>query len=92
MSYANEARRTRRAKIIVVDSYRNATAKQADLFLCVNPGTDGALARGVMHYLVKNNLHDIDTFETFTDFNSEFASHLETPDWVSSITGTKKPT
>ena len=76
MSHANEARRTKKAKIMI-DSYKNATAKQADLFLCVNPGTDGALACGVMHYLVKNNLHDIEYLETFTDFNSEFMTHLE---------------
>ena len=77
MNHANEARRTKKAKLIVIDSYKNATAKQADLFLCVNPGTDGALACGVMHYLVKNNLHDIDYLKTFTDFSSEFMAHLE---------------
>ena len=44
-----------------------------------------------MHYLVKNNLHDIEYLKTFTDFNSEFMAHLEkkTPDWASSITGIK---
>ena len=92
MSHANEARRIKKAKLIVVDCYKNATAKQADLFLCVNPGTDGALACGVMHYLVKNNLHDIDYLKTFTDFSSEFTAHLEKKnlDWASSITGIKK--
>ena len=92
MSHANEARRARNAKIIVVDSYRNATAKQADLFLCVKPGTDGALACGVMHYLIKNNLHDIEYLKTFTDFNNEFIAHLDKKnlDWASHITGLKK--
>ena len=91
MSHA-EARRARNAKIIVIDSYKNATAKQADLFLCVKPGTDGALACGVMHYLVNNNLHDIEYLKTFTDFNDDFMVHLEkkTIDWASDITGIKK--
>ena len=92
MSHANEARRTRNANIIVIDSYRNATAKQADLFLCVKPGTDGALACGVMHYLVKNNLHDIEYLKTFTDFNDDFMVHLEKKniEWASDITGVEK--
>ena len=32
-----EARRERGAKIVVIDTHSNATAKQADLFLCVQP-------------------------------------------------------
>ncbi len=44
MAHALAARREHGAKIVVIDIYRNATAKQADLFVCVKPGTDGALA------------------------------------------------
>ena len=40
MTHVLRARRERGAKIVVVDTYRNATARQADLFVCVRPGTD----------------------------------------------------
>ena len=54
MTHALEARRRRDAPIVVIDTYRNATAKQADLFVCVRPGTDGALACAVMHVLFRD--------------------------------------
>ena len=44
MTHAIRARKERGAKIVVVDIYDNATMKQADLALCLRPGTDGALA------------------------------------------------
>ena len=49
MNHALKARRNRGAKIVVVDTYKNATAKQADLFIQVKPGTDGALALSLIH-------------------------------------------
>src|ERR1700683_5401890 len=41
MTHAMRARKERGAKIVVVDIYRNDTMKQADLALCLKPGTDG---------------------------------------------------
>ena len=49
MTHAMRARKERGAKIIVIDIYQNDTMKQADLALCLRPGTDGALACAVMH-------------------------------------------
>ena len=37
MKHALQARRNRKAKIVVIDTYENATAKQADIFLRVRP-------------------------------------------------------
>jgi anaerobic selenocysteine-containing dehydrogenase len=34
------------AKVVVIDSYRSRTAKQADWHIMPKPGTDGALATG----------------------------------------------
>ncbi|MET9491824.1 bifunctional nitrate reductase/sulfite reductase flavoprotein subunit alpha [Nocardia sp. NPDC006630] len=47
------------AKLIVVDPRRTETAKKADLFLQIRPGTDLALLNGLLHLLVENG--DIDT-------------------------------
>jgi molybdopterin guanine dinucleotide-containing S/N-oxide reductase-like protein len=54
-----EARR-RGAKLVVIDPYRTRTAACADWYLPINPGTDAALALGMMHVIIKEGLHDPD--------------------------------
>src|SRR5262245_27638462 len=49
MTHAVRARKERGAKIVAIDIYHNGTMQQADLALCLRPGTDGALACAVMH-------------------------------------------
>ncbi|BAL83397.1 putative formate dehydrogenase alpha subunit [Selenomonas ruminantium subsp. lactilytica TAM6421] len=46
------------AKIICVDTYETKTAQYADEFICVKPGSDGALALGVLHVLAREKLVD----------------------------------
>lgn len=89
MTHAIKARRKRDAKIAVIDTYRNATAEQADLFLCVRPGTDGALACAVMHVLFRDGLADRDYLARFTDDDGSLEKHLsgKTPAWAAAITG-----
>ena len=57
--FIEEARRNG-AKLIVIDPYRTRTAACADWHLPVNPGTDAALALGMMHVIIEENLHDAD--------------------------------
>jgi len=45
--FVEEARR-RGAKLVVIDPYRTRTAKLADWYLPINPGTDAALALGMI--------------------------------------------
>ena len=40
MTHAMRARKERGAKIVVIDIYDNDTMKQADMALCLRPGTD----------------------------------------------------
>ncbi|HEY3617717.1 MAG TPA: molybdopterin-dependent oxidoreductase [Candidatus Sulfotelmatobacter sp.] len=54
-----EARRNG-AKLVVIDPYRTRTAECADWYLPINPGTDAALALGMMHVIIGENLHDAD--------------------------------
>lgn len=79
----------RGCKLVVVDPYRNATAKRADLHIMLQPGSDGALATAMMHVLLKENLADREYLAEYTDFNSELESHLadKTPEWAAEITG-----
>ena len=54
-----EARR-KGAKLVVIDPYRTRTAACADWYLPINPGTDAALALGMMHVIINDGLHDAD--------------------------------
>ena len=54
-----EARR-KGAKLVVIDPYRTRTAACADWYLPINPGTDAALALGMMHVIINERLYDAD--------------------------------
>src|SRR5271166_804759 len=60
-----EARRNG-AKLVVIDPYRTRTAECADWYLPINPGTDAALALGMMHVIISENLHDADYVSKYT--------------------------
>ena len=89
MNHALKARRDHGAKIVVVDTYRNATAKQADLFIAVKPGTDGALACSIMHHLFQSNMADKAYLKKYTKDSDILEQHLtkHTPRWASQICG-----
>ena len=89
MTHALQARRERNAKIVCIDTYENATAKQADLFIMVRPGTDGALACAVMHILFRDNKVNRPYLEQYTDHSQDFEISLrtKTPQWASRISG-----
>jgi len=89
MTHAIRARKERGARIVAVDVYRNGTMSQADLALCLRPGTDGALACAVMHVLFRDGYANRPYLEKYTDCPRELEAHLEsrTPEWASAITG-----
>lgn len=89
MTHATRARKERGTKIVVVDPYRNPTALQADMHLALKPGTDGALACGVMHVLFEEGFADWDYLRRYTEEPEAFAAHLKrrTPAWAAAITG-----
>ena len=60
-----EARRNG-AKLVVIDPYRTRTAECADWYLPINPGTDAALALGMMHVIIGENLYDADYVSKYT--------------------------
>lgn len=53
------------AKLIVVDPQRTTEAKQADLWLQIRPGADGALALGWLHILLEEGLYDREFVEKY---------------------------
>jgi anaerobic selenocysteine-containing dehydrogenase len=61
-----KAAKKRGARVLQIDPYRNRTSHLADEVLQLRPGTDAALALGVMHVLIRENLVDCDYIERFT--------------------------
>jgi anaerobic selenocysteine-containing dehydrogenase len=55
-----KAAKRRGAHVVQIDPYRNRTSHLADAVLRLRPGTDVALALGVMHVLVREDLVDHD--------------------------------
>jgi anaerobic selenocysteine-containing dehydrogenase len=60
-----EARRAG-AKLVVIDPYRTRTAALADWYIPINPGTDVALALGLMHVIFAEKLDDADYLQRYT--------------------------
>ena len=60
-----EARRNG-AKLVVIDPYKTRTAGCADWYLPINPGTDAALALGMMHVILGEGLHDLEYLSKYT--------------------------
>ena len=55
---ALKARNHARARIVVIDPHRNQTAQKADLHLQPRPGTDVALAYGLLKFFIANGHTD----------------------------------
>ncbi len=62
---AQEAKR-RGAKLVAIDPYRSATAEKCHEHVALLPGTDAALALGMMHVLIAEDLLDHDYIARYT--------------------------
>ncbi len=89
MTHIAKARKSRGAKLVVVDPYRTGTAEQADLQLAPKPGTDGALAAAVIQVLLAEGYADRDYMAKYSDWDAELEAHFAacTPAWAAAITG-----
>ncbi len=89
--FVEEARRNG-AKLVVIDPYRTRTAKVADWHIPINPGTDVALALGLIHIIVRDGLHDSDYIEKYAEGFDELQKRLPRymPEQVSEWTGISK--
>ena len=86
--FITEARRNG-AKLVVIDPYRTRTAQCADWYLPINPGTDAALALGMMHVIIGENLHDADYVAKYTQGFDPLRERVKeyTPERVAQWTG-----
>src|SRR5215218_1944212 len=89
-----EARR-RGATIVTIDPYRSPTAARSDWHIAIRPGTDAAMALGVMHVVWRDGLQDDDYLERSTVGAAalrERATRDYPPGRVSAITGVDEAT
>jgi molybdopterin guanine dinucleotide-containing S/N-oxide reductase-like protein len=63
--FIEEARRNG-ARLVVIDPYKTRTARVADWYLPINPGTDVALALAMMHVLISEKLYNEDYVSKYT--------------------------
>jgi anaerobic selenocysteine-containing dehydrogenase len=86
--FVEEARRNG-AKLVVIDPYATRTARAADWHIPINPGTDSALALGMMHIIVGDRLYDQDYVTRWTCGFDQLRERIADypPDYVSSLTG-----
>jgi len=77
------------AKIVVIDPVRTRTAKQADWHIRINPGTDAALALGMMNVIIAEGLVDQDYVKQYTLGYEELKARAAEfpPERVAGITG-----
>lgn len=78
----------RGTQLIVVDPRRTLLARRARYWLQVRPGTDVALALGMIHVLVAEKLFDAEFVREHTTGFEELVRHVEqyTPEVVAGIT------
>lgn len=77
------------AKVVVIDPVRTKTAKQADWHIQIKPGTDAALALGMMQVIIAEDLLDHDYVKKYTLGYDELAARAADfpPERVEAITG-----
>jgi anaerobic selenocysteine-containing dehydrogenase len=82
------------ARVWLIDTYRTPTADLADRTFLVRPGSDGALALGLLHLLERFGLHDEafirDHVQGFDDLAAKVLPHYP-PERVAALTGLPVP-
>jgi anaerobic selenocysteine-containing dehydrogenase len=81
--------KARGASIIVIDPIRTRTAAQCDEWIGLRPGTDAALALGMMHVVLERGLQDDDYIARYTTGIDALRKRAReyTPEHTSRITG-----
>ena len=78
----------RGSQLVVIDPRRTELARKAKYWLQVRPGTDAALALGMIHHVIAAKQYDAEFVDNFTAGFEELAAHVSdyTPERVSAIT------
>jgi anaerobic selenocysteine-containing dehydrogenase len=82
------------ARVIAIDPIRTRTAAQCDEWIGIRPGTDAALALGVLHVVFERGLEDRDYLARYTLGETQLRERVREypPDRVAQITGVPRET
>jgi len=77
-----------RAKLIIIDPRRIPLAKRADIYAQIRPGTDSALALGLLNVIIGEELYDREFVEKWTVGFDKLREHVKSypPEVVENIT------
>lgn len=89
-----EQARNKGAKLVTVDPFLSKTAEQSDWHIQPMPGTDTALALGLMHVIVAEDLQDQDYIDRYSQGFEQLKAHIQKydPATVAAITGLENET
>jgi anaerobic selenocysteine-containing dehydrogenase len=85
-----QAAKRRGAKIVAIDPYRSLSAEKCTQHIALLPGTDGALALGMMHVLISEGLLDRDYINRYTAGYPALEKRVlekYSPAWAASVCG-----
>jgi anaerobic selenocysteine-containing dehydrogenase len=84
-----QAAKRRGAKIVAIDPYRSLSAEKCTQHIALLPGTDGALALGMMHVLIGEGLIDRDYIAKYTLGFEPLSERVKqyTPEWAARTCG-----
>jgi anaerobic selenocysteine-containing dehydrogenase len=85
-----EAKR-RGVKVAVIDPLKTFTAEKADEWIGIRPGTDGALALGIIHVMLEKGTYDTVFADDWTHGFGEFREYVQkfSPPEVEKVTWVK---
>ncbi len=83
------AAKKRGARVVTIDIRQSEACGNSDEVLIVRPGTDAALALGIMHVIVNEGLTDGGFIANHTVGFDQLRDHLQahTPEWAESVCG-----
>ncbi len=78
----------RGAKLIVIKPHMQPDAAEADIWVPIRPGTDGALALAMLHVIINEGLYDKDFVEKWCYGFDQLMPHIQkyTPEWAETVT------
>ena len=79
----------RGVRIVCIDPFATTTAKIADDWLRIKPGTDAALGLAMIHVIIAEELFDREFVQRHTEGFPELANHVRAcdPHWAEEVTG-----
>ncbi len=88
LSLAIEENLKKGSKVVVIDPRRIPFTDQAEMYLAIRPGTDGALALALINVIVNEKLYDAEFVEKWTYGFEKLVPHVQqyTPEWAEKIT------